>query len=50
MEKILVVDDDKSIRNLIGVYLRNDGYEVYNACNGQEALDSLELNEYDLII
>jgi len=49
-EKILVVDDDKSIRNLIEVYLKNDGYEVCNACNGQEALDSLESNEPDLII
>ena len=49
-EKILVVDDDKSIRNLIKVYLENDGYQVYNACNGQEALDSLVSNEYDLII
>lgn len=49
-EKILVVDDDKSIRNLIEVYLKNDGYEVFNACNGQKALDSLESNEYDLIL
>lgn len=49
-EKILVVDDDKSIRNLIEVYLKNDGYEVFNACNGQEALESLESNEPDLII
>lgn len=49
-EKILVVDDDKSIRNLIEVYLKNDDYEVFNACNGQEALASLESNDYDLII
>ncbi|MBC8061390.1 MAG: response regulator transcription factor [Clostridiaceae bacterium] len=49
-DRILVVDDDRSIRNLIKVYLENDGYEVCNACNGQEALDSLVSNEYDLII
>ena len=49
-DRILVVDDDRSIRNLIKVYLENDGYEVYNASNGQEALDSLVSNEYDLII
>lgn len=49
-EKILVVDDDKNIRSLIEVYLKNDDYEVFNACNGQEALDSIEDNEPDLVI
>ena len=31
-EKILVVDDEKEIADLIEVYLKNDGYTVYKYC------------------
>ena len=34
--KILVVEDDKDIREGIEIYLRNQGYEVFQAANGQE--------------
>ncbi|WP_071435478.1 response regulator transcription factor [Bacillus kwashiorkori] len=50
MDKILVVDDDASIRKLIKLYLINDGYSVDIASDGIEALQLLEKNEYDLII
>ena len=42
MNTILVVDDDPEIRDIIHVYLRNEGYRVIAAANGEEALDALE--------
>lgn len=49
-ETILVVDDEKEIRDLIGIYLANEGYKVLKAGNGLEALNCLEKQEVDLII
>lgn len=49
-EKILVVDDDKEIINLIDFYLKNEGYDVLKAYNGNEALRLLEENSIQLII
>jgi Response regulators consisting of a CheY-like receiver domain and a winged-helix DNA-binding domain len=49
-EIILVVDDEKEIRDLIGIYLANEGYKVLKAGNGLEALHCLEKQEIDLII
>ena len=49
-EKILVVDDEKEIADLIEVYLKNDGYTVYKAYNGIEALKYVESAEIDLAI
>lgn len=37
-ERILVVDDEKEIADLIEVYLKNDGYTVYKFYNGTDAL------------
>lgn len=48
--KILVVDDEKEIRDLIGIYLRNEGYDVVLAANGQEALGKLLEGKFHLII
>lgn len=47
---ILVVDDDKSIRNLIKVYLENEGYNIMEASNGAEALIMVNENNFDLVI
>lgn len=49
-EKILVVDDEKEIRDLIEIYLKNEGFDVIKASNGIEALDILEKEEVHLII
>lgn len=49
-EKILVIDDDITIKNLIEVYLKNEGYEVDSASNGEEALKLIEEYNYDLVI
>jgi DNA-binding response OmpR family regulator len=48
--KILIVDDDKEIRNLISVYLENEGMQTHKAEDPIEALNLLEDNEFDLII
>lgn len=47
---IIVVDDEKEIRNLIGIYLKNEGYKVIKAENGIKALEILEKEKIDLII
>ncbi len=47
-EKILVVDDEKEIADLIEVYLKNDGYTVYKYYNGTDALRCIEETELDL--
>lgn len=48
--KILVVDDDNEIRNLLEICLSNEGFSVVKACDGQNALDILEKEEFQLII
>lgn len=52
MEKhtVLVVDDEKDIREVIEIYLMNEGINVITASNGLEALEKLKSNQVDLII
>lgn len=50
MSKIMVVDDDPHIRELVGVFLRNEGCNIVEASNGLEALAKLETVKADLII
>ena len=49
-EKILVVDDEKELADLLEVYLKNDGYSVYKFYNGMDALKCIESNTPDLAI
>lgn len=49
-EKILVVDDEKELADLLEVYLLNDGYSVYKFYNGMDALRYMEDNIPDLAI
>ena len=48
-EKIMVVDDDQDIREVIQVLLSSEGYEVIEARHGKEALDKIN-DDIDLII
>ena len=48
--KILVVDDEKLIRNVIKEYLINENYEVIEAENGIEAIEKCNSHDIDLII
>ncbi|WP_040330540.1 response regulator transcription factor [Clostridium ihumii] len=49
-KNILVVDDDKDIRELIAVYMKTENFNVDNASNGEEALKLIEGKKYDLVI
>lgn len=49
-EKILVVDDEKELADLVEVYLKNDGYTVYKFYNGTDALKCIASVEVDLAI
>lgn len=48
--KILIVDDDKNIRNLLGIYLENDGYTTIKVEDAHKALEVLNNEEIDLIL
>lgn len=48
--KILIVDDEQSIRNEVVQGYERCGYEVYAACNGDEALDILSMQPIDLCV
>ncbi len=50
MFHILIAEDDKNLRKLMAAYLEQDGYEVYHAENGEEALKVLDSKQIDLII
>lgn len=50
MKKILVVDDDKNICELLGLYLKKEGYEVIFAYNGSEAVSIAKKEMPDIII
>ncbi len=47
---ILVCDDDREIAGAVEIYLRNEGYEVYKAYDGVEALNVVQNNDIHLII
>ena len=49
-KKILIVDDEKEITDLVEIYLKNDGYEVYKFYQGQEVVRFLEKKQVDLAI
>lgn len=47
---ILIVDDDHEIADLVGIHLKGEGYNVYKAYNGKDALDIFDREEIDLAI
>ena len=50
MSKILIVDDDPHIRELSSLFLRNDGFEVYEASDGADAISKLNTIKVDLFV
>jgi len=50
MYKLLIVDDELNIRDLIKKYAKLENYETDEATNGMEAIDKARNNNYDLII
>lgn len=49
-DHILIVDDDREIRELLGAYLRKNGFDVSLAANGRQMRSQLELATVDLVV
>ena len=49
-EKVLVVDDEKEIADLVEVYLQNEGYHVYKFYNAKDALDCVKSTSFQLAL
>ena len=47
---ILIVEDDKEIRDGVEIYLKNQGYQVWKAANGKEGLEIVTREEIHLAI
>lgn len=50
MERILVVDDEKSMRDFLSIMLKKSGYDVTTATDGEEAVKILHKDIFDLVI
>ena len=48
--KILVADDEPNIREVVELYLKQEGFEVYSAADGQQAVDMEEAQQPDLLV
>jgi CheY-like chemotaxis protein len=49
-KRVLVAEDDEAVRTLICTVLGEAGYNVYEACDGLEALDLLKKRRYDVLL
>lgn len=50
MPRLLIADDDLSLREFLTIFLRKEGYEVEVAANGARALEMLEAQPFDLLL
>jgi two-component system response regulator PilR (NtrC family) len=50
MSKILVVDDEQSMRDFLGIMLKKEGHDVITAGNGNDALKAVQSEIFDLVI
>src|SRR5690242_13256932 len=50
MSSVLIVDDDPNIRELAGVFLRDEGFTICEASDGVEALNVLESTKVDMVV
>ncbi len=49
-KKVLIVEDDKEINNILRIFLEQKGYEVWSALDGHVATQEMNEREYDLIL
>ena len=49
-QRIMIVDDEKEIADLVEVYLQNDGYQVYKFYNATDAMECVTKEELDMAI
>lgn len=50
MNRLLIIDDDEALRTTLKLYLKDEGYELYDADGGKSALDQLESINPDLVL
>jgi len=50
LNRILIVDDEQSMRELLSIMLRKEGYEVVTADNGEKALKAVQNDIFDLVV
>lgn len=50
MKKILVVEDEKDIQNIIKAFLENAGYKVETADDGLDGINIIQKNKFDLVL
>ena len=50
MEKILIVDDEKSMRDVLAIMLKRAGYAVQEAADGEDAIGQIQKDIFDLVI
>jgi len=50
MKKILIVDDEENIRDLVDLYMRKAGFKTVHAKNGREALEKFDTEKPSLVI
>lgn len=50
VSKVLIVDDEKGMREFLTILLEKEGHETFEASSGQEAIDRLREIDFDLII
>lgn len=49
-QRVLIADDDPSIRRMLALSLGKEGYQTADACDGREALDAMRAGEADLVL
>ena len=50
MADVLLIDDEKSVRSTLSLFLQKSGYKVDEAANGEDAIEKLKVTFYDLVI
>ncbi len=50
MPKLLIIDDEANIRNIVSILMKKEGYEVETAVSGENAIDLVDRNSFDVII
>ena len=48
--KILIVDDEKEIADLVGLYLKNEGFEIVKCFDGKSGLEAVNSQSFDLAV
>ena len=50
MHKILIVDDDKDMCKIISTVLKHEGYKIFKAYDGEQAIKEINAENYNLVI